>query len=218
MRGHRLFAPDELDGIVLHPPIQRFLARWRPGDPAVYLGSSVDAIEDVLRLAADHAARFHGTLDDRPVHARATIAELVEALGGPLPDAGAEDADVVAELVAAAEPGLVGSQTGRYFGFVVGSALPAAVAADWLATAWDQNGFSVVSSPAAAAAEEVGAGWIAELLGLPSGVSSGFVTGAQGANTTALAAARAPRAPGCRLGRRARRPRRGAADPCPRRR
>ena len=94
------------------------------------------------------------------------------------------------ELIAAAEPGIVGSQTGRYFGFVFGSALPAAVAADWVATAWDQNGFSVVTSPAAAAAEAVAAGWIAELLGLPAGVSSGFVTGAQGANTTGLAAAR----------------------------
>ena len=150
----------------------------------------MDAIEDVLRLAVDHAARFHGTLDDRPVHARATIEELVEALGGPLPDAAAEDADVIAELVAGADPGLVGSQSGRYFGFVVGSALPAALAADWLASAWDQNGFSAASSPAASAVEDVATGWIAELLGLPSGVSSGLVTGAQGANTTALAAAR----------------------------
>jgi glutamate/tyrosine decarboxylase-like PLP-dependent enzyme len=73
---------------------------------------------------------------------------------------------------------------------VVGSALPAAVAADWLSTAWDQNAFSVVLSPAGAAVEAVAAGWVADLLGLPEGVASGFVTGAQGANTTALAAAR----------------------------
>ena len=97
---------------------------------------------------------------------------------------------MLAELVAAAEPGVVGTQTGRYFGFVIGSALPSAVAADWLATAWDQNAFSVVTSPAAAAVEAVAAGWLADLLGLPEGVTSGFVTGAQGANTTALAAAR----------------------------
>ena len=150
----------------------------------------MDAIDDVLTLAADHAARFHGTLEDRQVHARASVGELVDALGGHLPDEGAADGQVLAELVTAAEPGLVGSQTGRYFGFVFGSALPAAVAADWLATAWDQNAFSVVTSPAAAAVEEVAGGWVAELLGLPEGVSSGFVTGAQGANTTALAAAR----------------------------
>ncbi len=120
----------------------------------------------------------------------AGFAELVDALGGALPEEGADDATVVAELVAAAEPGVVGSQTGRYFGFVIGSALPSSVAADWLATAWDQNGFSVVTSPAAAAVEQVAASWLAELLRLPAGIASGFVTGAQGANTTALAAAR----------------------------
>jgi len=148
------------------------------------------AHEELLQLTAGHAARFLNSLAERPVAATATIEELREALGGPLSDEGVDDADVVAELVAGAEPGVVGSQTGRYFGFVIGSALPASVAADWLASTWDQNGFSVVTSPAAAAVEEIAAGWLVELLGLPAGVSSGFVTGAQGANTTALAAAR----------------------------
>ena len=147
-------------------------------------------MNDLFRFTADYAMRFHDTLDDRPVRARATLDELVEALGGPLDDEGSEDVQVVSELIEAAEPGVVGTQTGRYFGFVIGSALPASVAADWLATTWDQNAFSVVLSPAAAAAEEVAAGWLAELLRLPAGVASGFVTGAQGANTTALAAAR----------------------------
>ena len=150
----------------------------------------MDPVDDVLRLAADYAAQFHRTLDERPVGARASFEELCVALGGPLSDAGADDAEVVAELVAGGEAGLVGSQTGRYFGFVFGSALPAAVAADWLATAWDQNAFSVVTSPVGAALEQVAADWLVELLGLPAGVSSGFVTGAQGANTTGLAAAR----------------------------
>ena len=148
------------------------------------------AHDELLRLTADHAARYLDSLGERSVAASATIEELREALGGPLSDDGIADAEVVAELVAGAEPGVVGTQTGRYFGFVIGSALPASVAADWLATTWDQNGFSVVTSPAAAAVEEIAAGWLAELLGLPDGVSSGFVTGAQGANTTALAAAR----------------------------
>ena len=152
--------------------------------------SIVSDVQSLFRLAADYAAQFHDTLDERPVGPRASYDELVEALGGPLANEGSGDADVLSELIAAAEPGLVGSQTGRYFGFVFGSALPASVAADWVASAWDQNGFSVVTSPAAAAAEEVAAGWLAELLGLPDGVSSGFVTGAQGANTTGLAAAR----------------------------
>jgi glutamate/tyrosine decarboxylase-like PLP-dependent enzyme len=146
--------------------------------------------EDALRLAADHARRFLGTLDERRVGAGAGFDEVREAIWQPLPDEGAADDEVVAELVAGAEPGLVGTQTGRYYGFVVGSALPASVAADWLASAWDQNGFSVTLSPAAAAFEDVAAAWLTDLLGLPGGVSAGFVTGAQGANTTALAAAR----------------------------
>jgi glutamate/tyrosine decarboxylase-like PLP-dependent enzyme len=150
----------------------------------------MDPVKDIFGLTADYAAEFFGTLDERPVRAEASLDEVVEALGGPLPEEGTEDAQLVAELIAGAERGVVGTQTGRYFGFVIGSALPATVAADWLATVWDQNGFSVVTSPAAAAVEEVAAGWLTELLGLPAGVSSGFVTGAQGANTTALAAAR----------------------------
>ena len=150
----------------------------------------MDPVRELFGLTAEYAAQFHETLGDRPVHAQATFDELVDALGGPLPDEGGKDVDVVSELIAAGERGVVGTQTGRYFGFVIGSALPASVAADWLATAWDQNGFSVVLSPAAAAVEAVAAGWLAELLGLPAGLASGFVTGAQGANTTALAAAR----------------------------
>ena len=150
----------------------------------------MDPVDALFRAAADDAARFHRSLDTRPVRAERTFAELREALAGPLPEEGAPDDRVLAELVANAEPGLVGSQTGRYFGFVTGSALPASVAADWLASAWDQNGFNVTMSPAAAAFEDVAAEWAADLLLLPPGVSSGFVTGAQGANTTALAAAR----------------------------
>ena len=150
----------------------------------------MSSADDLFRATADYASQFHETLSDRPVGAQASFEEVVDSLGGPLPEDGREDVEVVSELIAAAEPGLVGSQTGRYFGFVFGSALPASVAADWVATAWDQNAFSVVTSPAAAAAEQVAGGWIAELLGLPAGVSTGFVTGAQGANTTALAAAR----------------------------
>ncbi len=147
-------------------------------------------VDDLFRHAADYAAQFHGTLDERPVHAQATFDELVAALGGELPDAGTDDLGVVSELIAAAEPGVMGTQTGRYFGFVIGSALPASIAADWLAATWDQNAFSVVSSPVAAAVETVVAKWLAALLRLPADVATGFVTGAQGANTTALAVAR----------------------------
>jgi glutamate/tyrosine decarboxylase-like PLP-dependent enzyme len=150
----------------------------------------VDAVERLFRLAAEQAADFHRSLDDRPVRAQASFDELEAALAGPLPRAGLPDEQVLEELVTGAGPGLVGTQTGRYFGFVIGSALPASVAADWLTSAWDQNGFSVTLSPAAAAFEQVAAEWLADLLLLPAGVSAGFATGAQGANTTALAAAR----------------------------
>ena len=145
---------------------------------------------ELLKLTADYAAEFHRTLEDRHVGARASFDELCAALGGPLPEAGKDSEEVVAELIANGEAGVVGSQTGRYFGFVFGSALPAAVAADWVATAWDQNAFNNVSSPVAAALEQVSSEWLVELLGLPANVSTGFVTGAQGANTTGLAAAR----------------------------
>jgi glutamate/tyrosine decarboxylase-like PLP-dependent enzyme len=92
--------------------------------------------------------------------------------------------------VEAAEPGLVGIPSGRYFGFVIGGAVPAAVAADMLASVWDQNAGLYVAGPAAAVVEEVCRVWLAELLGLPSHVSVAFVTGAQMAHVTALAAAR----------------------------
>jgi glutamate/tyrosine decarboxylase-like PLP-dependent enzyme len=145
---------------------------------------------DPLDVAESVARDFLGSLDGRRVGPEVSYEEIRDRFAGPLPEAGSDAADVVRELAAAAEPGLIGSQTGRYYGFVFGSALPASVAADWLAAAWDQNAFSVVGSPAAAAAEEVAGGWIAELLGLPEEASSGFTTGAQGANTVGLAAAR----------------------------
>ena len=146
--------------------------------------------EGPLDEARRCAMAYLGALPGRPVGARAGLAELRAALGGPLADAPADPGEVVAHLARAAEPGLVGSGGGRYFGFVVGGAVPAALAADWLTGAWDQNAGLYVLSPAAAVVEEVAGGWLAELLGLPAGVSVGFVTGAQAANTTGLAAAR----------------------------
>jgi glutamate/tyrosine decarboxylase-like PLP-dependent enzyme len=97
---------------------------------------------------------------------------------------------VIEALARDAPPGLVASPGPRYFGFVTGGALPAALAADWLASAWDQNAFNAVSSPAAAVVEEVACGWLLELLGLPADAGVGLTTGAQMANVTGLAAAR----------------------------
>jgi glutamate/tyrosine decarboxylase-like PLP-dependent enzyme len=97
---------------------------------------------------------------------------------------------VIEHLARAADPGLVATPGPRYFGFVTGGSVPASVAAEWLTAAWDQNAGLHVLSPASAAIEQVAAGWLLEMLGLPPTASVGFVTGATMANTTALAAAR----------------------------
>jgi glutamate/tyrosine decarboxylase-like PLP-dependent enzyme len=104
------------------------------------------------------------------------------ALRRPLTDSGEGAVDVLEQLAADADPGLVASAGPRYFGFVVGGSLPVAVGADWLVSAWDQMCGTYSASPAVAVAEEVAAGWVLELLGLPQGASVGFVTGAQMAN------------------------------------
>jgi glutamate/tyrosine decarboxylase-like PLP-dependent enzyme len=145
---------------------------------------------ELFRQVAEYAGDFVETLDTRPVREQAGTDEMYAAFGGPLPEEGLDDSAVIASLVEAAEPGLVASQSGRYFGFVVGGSLPAAAAADWLATAWDQNAGGWVLGPAAMTVEEVVRGWLAELFGLPPGVSGGFVSGCQMAHVTALAAAR----------------------------
>ncbi len=109
---------------------------------------------------------------------------------GSMGDGPTPAAVVIDELANAVEPALVCTTGPRYFGFVVGGALEAATAADVLTSGWDQPAFNAVTSPAAAVVEDVAGGWLKELLGLPAGASFGFVTGGQGANTVALAAAR----------------------------
>jgi len=129
-------------------------------------------------------------LPERTVAPTATAEELRKVLGGPLPEGTRQPQLVVAELARAAEPGLMATPGGRFFGFVIGGSLPAALAADWLSSAWDQNAGLYVAAPAASVVEEVCGAWLIELFGLPKQVSYGFVTGCQMANFTALAAAR----------------------------
>ncbi|MEW2332111.1 pyridoxal-dependent decarboxylase [Micromonospora chersina] len=150
----------------------------------------MEELSHLFRLAADHAAAYRRSLPDRPVGVPLDQAASTDAFSGPLPSAPCPPEQVVADLLAAAEPGLVASAGPRYFGFVVGGALPAATAADMLAAGWDQLAFNAVTSPAAIAAEAAAGGWLKELLGIPSSASVGFVTGAQAANTAGLAAAR----------------------------
>jgi glutamate/tyrosine decarboxylase-like PLP-dependent enzyme len=148
------------------------------------------ATDAALARAAELAREFVATLPDRPVHATTSLAVLRERFGGPLPDDGEDPVQVVEALAANAEGGLIASAGPRYFGFVIGGGLPASVGADWLATAWDQNAGLYAIGPAAAVAEEVAGAWLADLFGLPAGVSVGFTTGATMASFTGLAAGR----------------------------
>lgn len=147
-------------------------------------------IRGLLEQTAGVAADYLDAIPERPVGWSAGVEELRARLGGPLPEVPTDPREVITDLAAAAEPGLVASPGGRYFGFVIGGAAPAALAADWLTSAWDQNAGLYVCGPSAAVTEEVAGAWTAELLGLPAGVSFGFVTGCQMAHVTALAAAR----------------------------
>jgi glutamate/tyrosine decarboxylase-like PLP-dependent enzyme len=144
----------------------------------------------VLDTAAALAREFLGSVGRRPVRATATLPELRARLGLPLPEEGLSPEAVVSELAQAVEPGLVATAGPRYFGFVIGGSLPAAVAADWLTSAWDQNAGLYATSPAASVVEDVAAGWLLDLLGLPQDAGVGFVTGAQMANFVGLAAGR----------------------------
>jgi len=145
---------------------------------------------DLLTRTAQIAGDWLQSLDKRPVGASATVDELRARLGGPLPGGPADPLAVVEDLARAAEPGLVAIPSGRYFGFVIGGGLPAAVAADWLTSVWDQCPGFYACGPAASVAEEVTGAWVRQLLGLPGHASFAFVTGCQMAHLTCLAAAR----------------------------
>ena len=146
--------------------------------------------DELLQKTATLACEYNRGVRSHRVNATASAEDLRASLGGPLPEDGLEPEEVITALARHAEPGLVATSGPRFFGFVIGGSVPAALAADWLATAWDQNASLHVVSPAAAIIEEVIALWILDLLGLPPTASIGFVTGGQMANFTCLSAAR----------------------------
>ncbi|HEY2276334.1 MAG TPA: aminotransferase class V-fold PLP-dependent enzyme [Steroidobacteraceae bacterium] len=148
--------------------------------------STRELLESTARLAAD----YRESLDERPVRALMSAADLQRALAVPLSDEGESPAEVIAALARIGAQGSVASAGPRYFGFVIGGSTPAALAADWLVSAWDQNGGLEATSPLVSAVEEVTAGWLRELAGLPASMTVGFVTGCQMASFTGLAAAR----------------------------
>jgi glutamate/tyrosine decarboxylase-like PLP-dependent enzyme len=143
-----------------------------------------------LQCALAHALSHLKCLDEASVAATASIAALRDCLGFPLAESGLDATQVIDELVDACAGGVLGNAGGRFFGWVMGGATPAALAADWLTAAWDQNAASVASGPAEAVIEEVCGDWLKEVLGLPATASFALVTGSQMAHVTCLAAAR----------------------------
>jgi len=158
-------------------------SRARPADPDA-------GTADLLRRVAELAIEYRAALPGLPVAPRTTAAALQAAFAGPMPEHGEPAAAVIEDLARGASPGLMAMPGPRFFGFVIGGGLPAALAADWLTSTWDQNAAAAAATPAAAAIETVAATWLVDLLGLPDGTSVGFTTGATMANFTALAAAR----------------------------
>ncbi len=147
-------------------------------------------MKDLLDRTAERAWKYLEDLTRRPVAPTDEALARLAELDGPLPDAGAEPGTVLELLDEVGSPATIASAGPRYFGFVTGGSLPAALAANWLAGAWDQNSFSTTSSPVTAAIEEVAGRWLLELLGLPRSGRAAFVTGTTMAHVTALAAAR----------------------------
>ena len=147
-------------------------------------------MNEALQVAVRHALSYLDELDANPVGATASLDELRDRLGIPLTANGVAAERVIDELAAATKDGLHRSAGGRFFAWVIGGTLPAAIAADWLAAAWDQNAPHFSTSPAAAVAEEITGAWLKDILRLPQSASFAFVTGSQMAHVTCLAAAR----------------------------
>ncbi|HVT99636.1 MAG TPA: aminotransferase class V-fold PLP-dependent enzyme [Acidobacteriaceae bacterium] len=147
-------------------------------------------IPDLLDHLPRHARSWFQNLATRPVRATATSDQLRETLGGPLPEEATAPATVIDALANAGATGTVASAGPRYFGFVVGGSLPAALAADWLVSTWDQNAGIFALSPLASTIEQITGSWLREIAGLSSTMSFGFVTGGHMANFTSLACAR----------------------------
>jgi len=150
----------------------------------------MDDRDAALMRAHEHATAWLDSLGTRPVPPQATVDDVVAALGTDLPDGPTAAPQVVDLLATACGPGLTAMPSGRFYGMVIGGSHPAALAADWLTSAWDQNSALRTVTPAHTAVEDVTSVWLLDLLGLPASAAVGFVTGATTANFTCLAAAR----------------------------
>lgn len=147
-------------------------------------------MRDLLLDAAHRAVRYREGLALRSAVPTPEALRRLAVLDEPLPEEPADPREVLRLLDEIGSPATMATAGGRFFGFVIGSSLPATVAANWLATAWDQEGGLEVTAPIGATLESVCANWLVELFSLPPGTAVGFVTGATMANFTGLAAAR----------------------------
>ena len=147
-------------------------------------------MNDLLADASARATRYLANATDRHVAPIPADVAALESLGGQIPQSPSNPAETLALLDQFGSPATVASAGPRFFGFVVGGSLPAALACNWLAAAWDQNAALQISSPVSAKLEEIALGWIVDILGLPAGSGGGFVTGTTMANLCGLAAAR----------------------------
>jgi glutamate/tyrosine decarboxylase-like PLP-dependent enzyme/catechol 2,3-dioxygenase-like lactoylglutathione lyase family enzyme len=180
---HRAFVTDPFGNrIELMEPI---IVEKNKQDPAREFAWS-----QLLKSAAERAIRYRESLAERRVAPLPETVTRVAELGGPLPEQPTEAESILALLDEIGSPATVTMAGGRYFGFVNGSSLPATLAANWLAGAWDQNAGLSIQSPIAIALEEIALGWLLDVLDLPAESGGAFVTGATMANFTCLAAAR----------------------------
>jgi glutamate/tyrosine decarboxylase-like PLP-dependent enzyme len=147
-------------------------------------------MRELLHSVAERAARYLEGIQERRVSPSADAVRDLARFHEPLPEGPAAPEEVIRLLDEVGSPATVGVAGPRFFGFVIGGSLPAALGANWLASAWDQNAGLFAATPVSAVLEEVSLGWLLEALALPPECGGAFVTGATVANFTALAAAR----------------------------
>jgi glutamate/tyrosine decarboxylase-like PLP-dependent enzyme len=154
------------------------------------MNENASAFQSALNAAMGHALEHLSPQEELPVAPSVALEDLRGQLDLPLGDAGMDPVVVLDELVEAVRGGIADTSGGRFFGWVIGGALPAALAADWMTSVWDQNAAMYAASPAAAVVEETAGRWLKEVLRLPASASFAFVTGCQMAHVTCLAVAR----------------------------
>jgi glutamate/tyrosine decarboxylase-like PLP-dependent enzyme len=154
------------------------------------MGFRPDAYDEALDRAHAHARSWLAQVPERPIPPTGEADGIAEALGGALPDGPTDAAAVVDLLAQHLEPALMAMNSGRFFGWVIGGSLPAALGADWLVSTWDQNSAIRFATPGTVGAEQAAATWLLDLMALPASALVGFVTGGLMANFVGLAAGR----------------------------